>query len=173
MRLLARNSQAAARLVMLLALLAAASAQAKSTDRDQPMDIEADNTDALISDDSESTLMGNVNITQGSLTVKADQAVIQRRAGEITTVTLTGSPATLTQVNDNGEPMTARARRIVYTRSSEIMLLTGGVEIEQPRGTLRGESVKYDINTGRLDGGGDGSRVQMRITPKAKKEAGN
>lgn len=157
----------------LLALLAVSTAQAKSTDRDQPMDIAADQTDALISDDSESTLMGNVNITQGSLTVKADQAIIQRKAGEITQVTLTGSPATLTQVSDTGEPMAARARRIVYTMSSEIVLLTGNVEIEQPRGTLRGESVKYDINTGRLDGGGDGNRVQMRITPKAKKEAGH
>lgn len=157
----------------LLALLAVSTAQAKSTDRDQPMDIAADQTDALISDDSESTLMGNVNITQGSLTVKADQAIIQRKGGEITQVTLTGSPATLTQVSDTGEPMSARARRIVYTMSSEIVLLTGNVEIEQPRGTLRGESVKYDINTGRLDGGGDGSRVQMRITPKAKKEAGH
>lgn len=157
----------------LLALLAVSTAQAKSTDRDQPMDIAADQTDALISDDSESTLMGNVNITQGSLTVKADQAIIQRKGGEITQVTLTGSPATLTQVSDTGEPMAARARRIVYSMSSEIVLLTGNVEIEQPRGTLRGESVKYDINTGRLDGGGDGSRVQMRITPKAKKEAGN
>lgn len=157
----------------LLALLAVSTAQAKSTDRDQPMDIGADQTDALISDDSESTLMGNVNITQGSLTVKADQAIIQRKGGEITQVTLTGSPATLTQVSDTGEPMSARARRIVYTMSSEIVLLTGNVEIEQPRGTLRGESVKYDINTGRLDGGGDGSRVQMRITPKAKKEAGH
>jgi len=34
------------------------------------------------------------------------------------------------------------------------------------RGTLRGETVKYDLKTGRLDGGGDGSRVKMRIMPK-------
>ena len=40
--------------------------------------------------------------------------------------------------------------------------------IEQPRGTLRGESIKYDLKTGRLDGGGDGKRVQMRILPKNK-----
>jgi hypothetical protein len=34
------------------------------------------------------------------------------------------------------------------------------------RGTLRGETIKYDLKTGRLDGGGDGSRVKMRIMPK-------
>ena len=46
------------------------------------------------------------------------------------------------------------------------MVLTGGVVVEQTRGTLRGETIKYDLATGRLDGGGDGSRVQMRIMPK-------
>jgi lipopolysaccharide export system protein LptA len=46
------------------------------------------------------------------------------------------------------------------------MVLTGNVEIHQPRGVLRGETVKYDINTGRLNGGGDGQRVSMRILPK-------
>lgn len=152
---------------VLLAAAAASTAQAKSTDRQQPMDIAADHTDAQMADDSESTLMGNVNITQGSLTVRADQAVIVRKAGEIASVTLTGSPAVLSQVTDSGEAMTARARNIVYRMDSEIVLLTGAVEIEQPRGLLRGETVKYDLSTGRLDGGGDGTRVQMRIQPKA------
>ena len=32
---------------------------------------------------------------------------------------------------------------------------------------MRGETVKYDIDTGRLDGGGDGNRVQLRILPKS------
>ncbi len=80
---------------------------------------------------------------------------------------LTGNPATLKQVNDNGEPMDARARQIVYTLSSDIVVLTGGVVIEQTRGTLRGETIKYDLKTGRLDGGGDGTRVKMRILPKS------
>ena len=62
--------------------------------------------------------------------------------------------------------MTARASQIVYTLSSDVVLLTGSVVIEQPRGTLRGETIKYDLKTGRMDGGGDGNRVKMRIMPK-------
>jgi lipopolysaccharide export system protein LptA len=120
----------------------------------------------MLGDDSESILSGNVRITQGSLEVGADKAVIQRRAGEISEIVLTGSPATLKQVSDSGEPMNARSSRIVYTLSSDVVVLTGGVVIEQPRGTLRGETIKYDLKTGRLDGGGDGTRVQMRIMPK-------
>ena len=150
-------------------LLAAAlpfAAPAKTTDRNAPMDVEADRTDAMLGDDSDSILSGNVRITQGTLEVGADKAVIQRKAGDISQIVLTGSPATLKQVSDNGEPMNARASQIVYTMSTDIVVLTGDVVIEQPRGNLRGQTIKYDLSTGRLDGGGDGTRVQMRIMPK-------
>lgn len=161
MRLVALSS-------MLLVAVLPIMAQAKSTDRNAPMDVEADRTDATLGDDSDAILTGNVRITQGSLDVGADRAVIHRKAGEIDRVVLTGSPATLKQISDNGEPMNARASQIVYTLSNDVVVLTGGVVVEQPRGNLRGETIKYDLKTGRLDGGGDGKRVQMRIMPKTK-----
>lgn len=165
MRLLACSS-------LLLAALLPMATLAKTTDRNAPMDVEADRTDAMLGDDSDSTLSGNVRITQGTLDVGADRAVIHRKGGDIDQVVLTGSPATLKQLSDAGEPMNARANQIVYTLSSDLVVLSGGVVIEQPRGTLRGETIKYDLKSGRLDGGGDGSRVQMRIMPKNKTDGG-
>ena len=156
---------------IVLGLVLAPLADAKTTDRSAPMDISADRTDAVLTDDSDSTLTGNVLITQGSMEIGADRAVIHRRAGEITQIELIGTPATLKQVADNGEPMNARAGRIVYTLSSDMVVLTSSVVIEQPRGNLRGETIKYDLKTGRLDGGGDGNRVQMRILPKSASPA--
>lgn len=143
----------------------------KSSDRNQPMDVQADSTNALMEDNSDSTLNGNVVITQGTLEIKSDRAIIHRRAGDIDKVTLTGSPVVMKQVNDNGEPMNAQASTIVYTLSSDLILLSGSVIINQPRGSMRGENVKYDLKTGRLDGGGDGNRVSMRIMPKNKAPA--
>ena len=156
-----------------LGLTLALAAQAKTTDRNAPMDISAATTDAVLTDDSDSTLSGNVLITQGSMEITADRAVIHRRGVEITEVELTGAPATLKQVADNGEPMNARAGRIVYTLNADLVVLTSSVVIEQTRGTLRGETIKYDLKTGRLDGGGDGSRVQMRILPKSAAPGAN
>jgi lipopolysaccharide export system protein LptA len=153
--------------LLLLALALPCAATAKTADRQQPMDVEADHTEVGIGDDSDAVLTGNVVITQGTLEVRSDRATIQRRGGDISEVVLTGAPATLNQVNDNGEPMHATASRIVYDTSSDVVVLTGGVVIEQTRGTLRGENIKYDLKTGRLDGGGDGSRVKMRIMPKS------
>ena len=141
---------------------------AKSADRNQVMDVQADHSDALMEDNSDSTLNGNVVITQGTLEIKADLAVIHRSNGEINKVTLSGNPVVMKQVNDGGDPMTAHAATIVYTLSSDLILLSGNVSIEQPRGSMHGETVKYDLKTGRLDGGGDGNRVSMRIMPKTK-----
>jgi len=152
--------------LMLLAAVLPFDAHAKTNDRSQPMDVEADRTDAEIGDNGEAVLTGNVMITQGTLQVGADRATIHRNAGEISQVVLTGAPATLKQVNDNGETMNAHAAQIVYTLNNDLIVLSGGVVIEQPRGTLRGETIKYDLKTGHLDGGGDGSRVKMRIMPK-------
>lgn len=146
--------------------LVPASVWAKSTDRQQPMDVQADSSSAMLDDGGVSTLHGNVVITQGTLKVNADHAEIHQANGEIHQVVLTGAPATLRQVADNGDPTNATASRIVYTVSEEIMVLTGSVVITQPRGNMKGETIKYDINTGRIDGGGDGNRVSMRILPK-------
>src|SRR5690349_3417409 len=106
--------------LMLLALLLPIDSIAKTTDRNQPMDVEADRTDAELGDDGEAVLTGNVLITQGTLEVGADRATIHRKAGEISQVVLTGAPATLKQVNDNGETMNAHAAQIVYTLSSDL-----------------------------------------------------
>ena len=156
----------ASKLLILATLLATAPVLARSGDRNQPMDISADRTDALLGDDSVSTLEGNVRIRQGSLEVDAARADVHRVGGDINRIVLTGTPAQLRQVSDAGEPMEATANRIVYLLADESMMLAGNVVVSQPRGTLRGETIKYDINTGRLDGGGDGARVSMRILPK-------
>jgi lipopolysaccharide export system protein LptA len=159
--------------LLLLSIVLPFDALAKTNDRAQPMDVESDHSSADIGDNGEAVLTGNVVITQGTLKVRADRATIQRKAGDISQVVLNGAPATLDQVNDNGDPMHARAAQIVYTMSSDIVVLTGDVVIEQTRGTLRGETIKYDLKSGRLDGGGDGTRVKMRILPKSAASGAN
>ena len=161
------------RLLVPALLLLAGPALAKSTDRNQPMDISAAQVDAVLTDDGDALMKGDVVISQGTLNVRADDALVTRKGGDIEQVVLTGAPAVLSQVNDNGEKMTARAAKIVYTLSTDLIVMTGGVVVNQPRGNLKGEMIKYDLSTGRLDGGGGGGRVSMRILPKTVKPAGD
>jgi len=151
--------------VLLFAALFAGQSDAKSSDRKQPMDISADNTDALLTDTSESSINGNVLITQGSLKIEADKAVISRVKGDVVKVTLSGAPTRMQQTNDNGDVMNASAKQIIYLISNEQIQLNGSVIIDQARGSMRGESIRYDLKTGRLNGGGNGGRVQMRLNP--------
>jgi lipopolysaccharide export system protein LptA len=153
-------------LFALLFILCCGLSYAKSADRNQPMDITADDLDALLTDSSESTIAGNVIISQGSLKIESDQAVVTRVNGDVTKVTLLGNSARMQQTNDNGDVMKASARKIVYLIASEQIHLDGGVTIEQARGSMRGESIRYDLKTGRLSGGSAGGRIQMRLNPK-------
>lgn len=141
-------------------------ALALQSDREQPMDIAADATDAVLSDSGTAILKGNVTISQGSLKIQAAQATLTRAEGEVRRAVLTGSPATVQQQLDAGGQMTAAAASIDYDLASNTLELTGNVVIDQPEGSLRGERVRYHIADGRIEGGAPGSRVQMRIPGK-------
>ncbi len=144
-------------------------AQARESDRQQSMSIEADDTNAVLDDDGETTLTGNVSITQGTLKITAHSATIARKAGDISGVLFQGTPATLQQENDNGALMKAQGNRIDYDVAAESVTLTGNVLVDQAGDNLRGERIVYDLKNGRLNGQGDGSgdgRIRMTIQPK-------
>ena len=154
--------------VLLVALLSLAGAAAgRTSDRNQPMDAESDQNSCVLSDAGQCVMTGNVRITQGSLDITAAKAVIYRANGDISRAVLTGGPAVLKQQMDDGTPMTAHARNVDYNLQNETVVFTGNVELQQPRGTMNGEHVVYNLKTGAIDSGGAGNgRVKMRILPK-------
>jgi len=158
-----------------LLLLLSAAVQARESDRSQPMDVEADDIDITMQDTSESRLIGNVRITQGTLDIRAGVANITRRDEDIRRVVLTGQPATMQQENDAGAVMKASAHRIDYDVTGETVVLTGNVVVDQGADTLRGQRITYDLKNGRLnasgEGTGDAGRIRMTIQPRPKTEA--
>lgn len=161
-------------LLGLVLALAAAAAAARESDRQQSMSVEADDIDATMDETSESKLIGNVRITQGTLLITAGQATISRNEGEIRRVVLDGTPATMQQDNDQGVTMKANATRIDYDVTGETVVLTGNVAVDQGADTLRGERITYDLKNGRLNASGEGSgergRIRMTIQPRPKAE---
>ncbi len=162
-----------ARRGLLLALaMAALPAMALDADRDQPMEITAQGSDTNLESGTH-TLIGSVEIRQGSLLIQADRGEVHQPSGgeEVSRVVLEGSPARLEQALDNGAGyMRASAARIDFDRASNTVVMTGGVRIEDPRGTLSGERVSYDIAQGRVQGrsSGDDGRVRFVIPPRAR-----
>ena len=161
------------RLLVSALFLLPTAALALSTDREQEMRIAADNTQATLTADGTAKLSGNVKIAQGSLQIGAEQADIFRQAGQANRALLKGSPATVEQALDSGGKMKARATQIDYDIAGNVLVLTGSVIITQPEGELRGERVRYDINSGKIEGGQTGSRIEMVIPGKPKQPAAN
>ena len=153
--------------VLLGALLVIGAAQARQSDRNQPMDVEADHQVCGLGDNGQCTLTGNVIITQGTMNVRANRAVIDQQNGDPSRAQLSGG-VTLRQQLDDGTPLNATASNVDYNLRSETVVFTGNVQITQNRGTLNGARVVYNMKTGSVESGGDGSgRVKMRILPRA------
>lgn len=156
--------------LFLAAALVAASgmALAKSSDRNQPMEIQADSTTYNANNDNTPTVLsGNVVMTQGTLKINAGKADVYQSGGDISRTVLTGSPVRMSQQMDDGSPLNITASRVDYDMKTEVVTLTGSVVVTQPRGNLRGERVVYNMRTGQVQSGGQGNgRVRMTIQPK-------
>ena len=159
---------AAARIAAFALLLVPALAFGLARDRQQTMDIGADHSNAQLGDDGSAELRGNVFIEQGSLRIDADKAVVSKQAGEFRRAVFDGQPARMQQALESGGTVKIRARNIDYDMQAEVVIMTGDVVITQPEGELRGERVRYDLKTERMEGGAPGSRIRMRIEPRAR-----
>ncbi|MFS8137901.1 MAG: lipopolysaccharide transport periplasmic protein LptA [Thermomonas sp.] len=159
---------------LLLALFAIATTtgvQARTTDRNQPMDIEAAHQVCGFGANDTCTLTGNVTLVQGSLNVTAAKAVIEQSGGDPSRALLSGG-VTLRQAMDDGNQINAKSSNVDYNLKTEVVVFTGNVEIIQQRGTLNGQRVVYNMKTGQVESGGDGNgRVKMRILPKSAQTA--
>ena len=147
-------------------LLPTLPALALESDRHQDMTIESDTSDSDI-EQGVVRLAGNVSIQQGSLRIQASQGEIHqdRGSGEIARVILEGTPARMEQALDNAAGhMRASAQRINYDAARDTVVLSGNVRIVEPRGTMTGEQVSYDIARGSIRGqagAGEGQRVRL------------
>lgn len=150
-----------------LALALAGTAAARDSDRNQPMNIESDRQEGTLDGNSVNVLTGNVTITQGSLDIRAGRADIHQRGGDVVRAVLTGSQAVLKQQMDDGSPMTAKADRIDYDMTADVIVLTGNYTVTTPRGSTSGQRLTYNLKSGRVESGGDSGRVRMTIQPKA------
>ena len=151
------------------ALLAAGGAHARQSDRNQPMDIDAGHQTGTLDESGPIIFSGGVIITQGTMHVESERAELTARGGDIRRVVLTGAPATMRQEMDDGSPMTARGNRIDYNVADDTMVLTGDAHVEQPQGNMRSQRIVYNMQTERVEAGGEGAgRVQMRIEPRQR-----
>ncbi|NOR19924.1 MAG: lipopolysaccharide transport periplasmic protein LptA [Xanthomonadales bacterium] len=147
---------------------------ALESDRQQPLELNADSTDGTLGDGI-TTLRGNVEIHQGSLHITADEAEVAKVDGRVSSVTFRGKPAFLEQEIEEQGLVQATANVINYQVASGLVTLTGSADVKHPQYQISGEILTYDLNVQHFQGSGDengNGRIHIRLDPEVinKKE---
>lgn len=156
----------------IVALCAATSAWALNSDKNQPINIQSDHGD-FQSDSSTNngtgTYTGKVVITQGSIRITADKAILHMSNGEIQTADLTGNPTTFQQQPDNGPLSHGVADEITYDANKNQVVLTGNAHVQQGQRQISGDVITYNTATEHVIATGgktSGGRINITIPPK-------
>ena len=143
--------------------------RALSTDRDEPINIEADSA-TLHEKMGSSTYRGNVHLRQGTLHLHGDTMTVQIRDDRIEEIVLTGSPATYVQRPDNADQdQHAEAGRIEYLANKERLILLDNARVWQSEDEeFSSERIVFNLadNTINAGGGSTGDRVRITLQPR-------
>ncbi len=171
----------------LLAVLAAAApgVHAEKADRTKPLTIEADQPGTLDMVRQVVVFNGNVVVTQGTLSIRAERVEVRERAdGHRSASALGGSgrPATFRQKRDGvDETIEGSAERIDYDSRGDVVRFAGNAQVRRLRGGAPADEVSGSIIT--YDNGNEtftvqgsagtpgvapapGGRVRVVITPR-------
>ncbi len=164
-----RNNKIA--LVFLLAVLPSLS-MALSTDRDQPINIKADN--GKIDDVKRVAIYeGNVVITQGTIQINADKVTLNyTEKQDIEKVVADGKPVTFKQKPDNSEDyMNASALQMEYFANQDMLQLLKDAKVWQAKDVVTAQKISYDTRNGVIrafKGSGEENRVNVTLQPRSR-----
>jgi lipopolysaccharide export system protein LptA len=155
-------------------------AWAEASDRDQPIELEAD-TVTVNDAKKTSTYTGNVILTQGTLEIHADKLVVREDKDGFQHSTSTGNPTTFKQKRQgSNEYMQGSAQRIEYDGRMDKVQLYTKAWVKRGEDIVYGDFISYDANaeyaeviggTKSTTEGGNSGRVKAIIQPKNKQEA--
>lgn len=147
-------------LFVIAAFLLSSLAVALPNDREQPIHISANSAEI---DDSKgiSIYRGKVNMTQGSIKLKAEQIIIHSDAQGISKLIATGAPAHFQQLPETDKQMMhAFGETIEYYIAEERIELKKQAKLEQEQNIFTGERIDYDIKQRLVNAYGSGSKTR-------------
>lgn len=149
---------------------------AEIADREQPINLEADQV-TINEADQISTFIGGVRLTQGSLLILGDKIEIEQGKGGFVIATAHGSPASFRQKREAVEGyVEGYGERILYDAKVDMLYLDGLARLKRDRDEVTGEHITYNAKTELFkvnvsDGATDTvqqRRVRVVLQPKAK-----
>ena len=159
--------------LLIAALLACGPAQAKQSDKNQPINLNA--TGHLIGSQQSGRIVvtDNVTLDQGTFHADGDKATGNtdpQDTSQWQRVVLTGNPAHFRQTQDDGTLVHGQAQSLDYRVSENVVILTGNASVVQEgKGSFQGEKLTYNTDTGEIEGtAAAGGRVHITLQPRSK-----
>ena len=166
-------------IVALAAAVAAADARAEAADKGKPINYSADSGEVNYQTKL-GNLSGNVVITQGTMTIRADRITFRQNADNSVSATAHGNPIAFRQKRDGvDEYFEGFAQRAEYDGEKEVLELYDRALLKRADDELRSNYIYYNTRTeqfraeGRPDAAtlpadtGPGARVRGVFQPKA------
>jgi len=177
-----RTRPAECLLACLLIAAAPSLAIAEKADRDKPINFSAEQPAEVDFEKRIGTLRGNVVITQGTLTIRADRIDFKQNADNSLSATAYGNPVSFRQKKDDSdEYFEGYAQRAVYDGQKQLLELFDRALLKQASDEIRSNYVSYNSGTnifkaeGRPDTPGTegpGSKVRGVFQPRAESPLG-
>ena len=154
-----------------LLLLLCLPCQAMDSDRDQPIEVEADRLE-LREQENISIYEGSVELVQGSLRISSDRLVIHfNDANELTLMEMTGKLATLRQLDNAGQEIYGEAEQIDYNEAESLLIMRRSAYLDHPDNTIRGELIRLNTRTNGIEAGGSDTENRVKMTIKSRQKA--
>ena len=162
-----------------LLLSAAPCAFAEKGDKEKPINFSAEQPAEVDFEKRIGTLKGNVVITQGTLTIRADRIDFKQNADNSMSATAYGNPIAFRQKKDDSdEYYEGYAQRAVYDGQKDLLELFDRALLRQGTDEIRSNYISYNSTTGifRAEGRpnpagvpeGPGERVRGVFQPKSE-----
>jgi len=164
----------AIRFLLSLAMLLPSIALALTSDREQPIQIEADSME-IDEGKGTSIYQGRVSYVQGTVKMTADKVTIYSVDGEFQRFSAEGERASYQQqLDDDKGELKAKARLIDYHAEQGHILLKGKAHVTRGEDEFSGSHIEYDANKDIVNArkaANGGERVQVVIQPREKDKA--
>jgi len=155
--------------VCLVIIFCNAPAHANSADRQKAINVKADSSE-FDERAGTQTLSGDVEISQGSLSINADNIKIELKEGALFRISGLGSPIRFQQLTESSELMRGQSNQITYNIETSTITFQGDAEFERPGQKFTGHSIEYNMveltfkATGKKTDNGNG-RVNIVLQP--------
>ena len=155
--------------LVLAGLLFCSIAVALDKDKTAPVTINADTTNIDFRT-GKRVLTGNVDITQGTLNIKADKVVLLYKGDDIDTATAYGKPVRFKQLPEgHTELVHGEGKTLELKQAKDLITLKNNAKITQGTNTITGKVIYYNTKTSKMTVKGQSSVKQKSTTADEQK----